>query len=403
MSSLSSCSQLPSSDLSSFIVNNEKDKYGDKQTDYIARANATISHAVKSFQEAATAGKDLIKLFHETLAFFGEERHHIARDHKTEKAEYFGIRRDKEEFKGPCGMTPLCGCYREYDDRILPTIQANLKQMEHTFQEFQQTELKIQSDRYLNRGFSKEVSILTYDMMKNWSTSEREEYERICKLCNVSPKTKDEHLGTLSHNKEAMQTLKTKYPDDYKRLKLSIAILELRKQFPEERKSDWVFVTLRLEVNEKMYALSQYLTWAYRDFKTDPIERMTMHSLVTIIHQDPFLIDIMLDDIAKVFKRALEWDKKNLKDLMTTVALFEYEFAHSMPHLRGSGAIAEWFEVALFRYHGYNLRYNQKKMVTFEAYSSSLKEFVESYGSMVYLDNIDAKKEPMKDDIKQDG
>ena len=185
-----------------------------------------------------------------------------------------------------------------------------------------------------------------------------------------------------------MQELKKTSFKDYKCLKISVLILRIRNDFPNELKSDWVFVTTRCEVDGKMYGLSQLCTWIYRDYKIDPIDNMTERSVISHIYQDPFLVEPMLDDIAKIFKWAIEWDGENIGDLKNRVALFRYEFAHTMPDERGSAAEAEWFERPIYLYHGYKVTYVPEKMVDLEGLTSSLKTFVDNYDSMIQLEKI---------------
>jgi hypothetical protein len=136
---------------------------------------------------------------------------------------------------------------------------------------------------------------------------------------------------------------------------------------------------MRLQVEGKMVPLSQYITWMCVDQEEDTIDRMTNESVSTIIHQDPFLIREMLQDVAKLFKEAVLWnrDKDDLKKLKDRVALIDYELSHAMPFYRGSAAIAEWIEMALYQYHGFTLRYLPEKLVNLEALTSPLHEFIQ--------------------------
>ncbi len=138
-----------------------------------------------------------------------------------------------------------------------------------------------------------------------------------------------------------------------------------------------------------MQDLSEYLTWADRDFVTDPVDQMTGRSIVAILHQDLFMTETMLDDIAKIFKNIIEWNGKKLKDLKDQIALFRYEHSHAMPFKRGSSAVAEWFERALYGAHGMKVAYNPDKSVDLEALTSSLKEFVDNYDTMITLTKME--------------
>ncbi len=235
-----------------------------------------------------------------------------------------------------------------------------------------------------------DYSILTGEI-KNWEqfSFSQEDVQRIYELSEVIPT--GHSIDPLLHNKEAMQKLKEKSPNDYLRLKLLGAIPMLRKNYPEDKKSIWIHIAVRFSLNGKMQDLSEYLTWAYRDFVEDRVDAMTFESVFAILHQDPFLIETMLDDMAKIFKNIIEWNGQNLKNLKDQVALFRYEHSHAMPFRRGSAAVAEWFERALYGAHGFKVAYNPDKMVDLEALTSSLKEFVDNYDSMITLTKIEEK------------
>ena len=376
--------------MSSYIVERSPDKYGGQQKRYLTEVEALVTETAATFHKAVAQRANLTELFHKTLISLSAIRQSIAKAHGTADAELFGIRRDGAIFPGPCALTSLRSPYEQYHKRLLPYIQKHLSTMRHTLKEFQETVLKIPGEPCLGRASSIEFSILTFEAMKTWPVSQSEVYANICKLCSLpipEGPFELEQLNQLIKNKTAMQRLKERYPEDYKRLKISQIILHARTAF-EGKKSDWVLVTIRSEVNGKMYALSQYHTWLYRDFKEDPIEHMTGRSVVSLIHQDPFLIEGMLVDIAAIFKQAIEWDRGSLKTLQNHVALFQYELAHAMPLIRGSAAVSEWFEMAIYRFHGFNLTYHPKKMVNLEALTLLPKPFVDSYEGMLELDAI---------------
>lgn len=70
------------------------------------------------------------------------------------------------------------------------------------------------------------------------------------------------------------------------------------------------------------------------------------------------------------------------------MALFSYELAHAMPFARGSAAVAEWFEQAIYRFHGYELSYDNSKMVNLEALTTMLPEYFNNYDSLIKLEQI---------------
>jgi Avirulence protein len=375
--------------MSSYIVDRVPTNYGGQQQHYLEQTNKIVVETAEKFRKAVQEKEDLQAIFHQTLTKLGEMRNTIAKEHKTNDGDVFGVRRDSDNFRSICGITPLSFPYEEYNKKLLPVLQKHLGVMKHTCKEFQQKELSIQGKPCLGRASSMALSILPFEDMKKWAfLLTGEEVTRLCMLCSITPPEDSSQMQVLFDsmiiNREAMSTLKQKSIEDYKRLKVCLAIADIKERYVG-RKSDWVVVTIRSEVDGKMYALSQYLTWMNRDFFEDPVEHMTDRSIVTILHQDPFLIDLMLNDIAKIFKEAIGWNKENVTLLKNQIALLQYELAHAMPFIRGSAAISEWLEMAIYRFHGFTLTYNPDKMVNLEALTSLLDEFVQNYDSMISL------------------
>ncbi|GAB4187095.1 MAG: hypothetical protein Tsb0015_05490 [Simkaniaceae bacterium] len=302
----------------------------------------------------------------------------------------FGKRRDHDDaLISICGITSLSNPYQEYNDKLLPILQKYLQPMKHTFKSFEETERKIQEEECLGKKSSTDIQLFTFEKVKEWSfTTSHEMYRKICKICAITPQERriEQHFMEILQNKENLLKIKQNSFIDYRNLKITRMVEQIRKDY-EGRKSDWALITRRLEVNGKMYALSSYLVWLYRDFQHDPIKQMKTRSIATLVHQDMFLIEPMLKEISAVFKQAMEWiEEEGLTELKNRVALLQYEFAHAMPFYRGSAAIGEWLEKAVYGYHGWQVHYNSEKMENLEALIYSLKEFVGEYDSIVRLE-----------------
>lgn len=384
--------------MSTYIFERAPHRFGGQQQAFVDASNAIVQNAANLFRNAISSNQDLIQLFFNTLASFGADRKSIAVDHGTPGAKDFGVRRDSdaEEWRGgwlynyfsPFAMTRLSGPYSEYNARLVSQIQKQLKTMEYDKAEFKQTKSQVNFDPCLGRDSIAEYSILTREI-NDWEKFffTEKDYQRIYELCEVAPT--GDSIEPLLRNKDAMQKLWEKSPEYYRRIKLLTSKNDLKHTFPKERKSDWIHVAVRTQLNGKLRVFSEYLTWAYRDLVNDPVDKMMGRSIIAILHQDPFLIDMMLDDMSKIFKTTIEWNGKNLKDLKDQVALFRYEFSHAMPFRRGSSAVAEWFERALYAFHGMKVAYNPDKLVDLEALTSSLKEFVDNYDSMIKLTKLE--------------
>ena len=378
--------------MSTYIIERAPNRFGGQQQAFVEASNAIVKNATDLFRKASASNQNLIQLFFSTLGFFGTARNSIAVSHGTPGKRDFGVRRDlKEDFSFGFATTTLRGPYSEYNERLLSVIQKQLKTMEYDKDEFKQTKSQASFDPCLGRDSMTDYSILT--KWQEFSFSE-EDYERLYELCEVPPTVGDidgdnDRFLKLLGNKDAMKKLGEKSPQDYRRLKLLPSISHLKYTSPTRLKSDWIHVAVRSSLNGTMQVFSEYLTWAYRDFVNDPVDRMTGRSIIAILHQDPFSMETMLDDMSKIFKDVIEWNGKNLKNLKDQVALFRYEHSHAMPFKRGSSAVAEWFERALYGFHGMEVAYNPNKLVDLEALTSTLKEFVDNYDTMITLTKIE--------------
>jgi len=88
-----------------------------------------------------------------------------------------------------------------------------------------------------------------------------------------------------------------------------------------------------------------------------------------------------------LFQQAIQWKSSVNKreELKQTVALLIYEWSYATPFLRGSAATDEWLERAIYQYHGFAYEYNHEKSTNLEALTLPLKDFMESYDSMITL------------------
>ena len=361
--------------------------YGGMQADYNRRVEAIVKETAGKITLARSENRDLAKLFHEILADLGAARRKIAIDHKTEDGERFGVRRDGIRLSdNSFGITSLFGQYEEYGKRLLHSIRRELEPIKRTLRTIDQTSLQVKKASLLGRASRVDFEILTCEnhIWGGPSIISAARYVEFYELIGIeppkSPPTKED-LMSVGFNTDAIRTLKEKKPGEYKKHKLLSAIRAIREMFPNKRMSDWVTGTVRFQVGDKMVALTQYVVWLYRTYKEDPIDRMSENSSVTLLHQDPFLIEMMLEEIAKVFDRVIRRDKQELPALQRDIALMEYEFAHAMPFARGSMAISEWIEMAIYESHGFEIKY--KLPVNLEALTLPFQEFVEKYPSMV--------------------
>lgn len=391
---------------SNYFFKKDPRRFGAQQENYLERVEEIVQTTVLRFKDACQSEANLSGLFDETLQIMGQARFEIAQAHGTENADLHGrLRRDNSVTSGIM-HTSLGGVYQAYNDRLLHLIQGHLREMRHNLKSFDQTEKKIITPVCLGRKTSLDISILSKEKQMHWDFEySKENYARICHQSSIKPLDSSHslqecfnHLMTL----DVLAAIKKHSIEDYKRLKTTHLIRDIYLRF-EGRKSDWVMLTVRCEINGKMYALSQYLTWMYRTFNDDPIDFMTTRihpTVISIVHQDVFLTNDTLEDIANLFVEVLRWHGENKEELINLIGLINYLFAHAMPFARGSAAISEWIEMALYRFHGLNLEYNQTLSINMEALTLPLHDFIAKYPSMIKLSEM---AEVLTQDHRQSG
>ncbi len=388
-------SALPSLSSSTYVIDRAPQRFGGQQRDYEERSQRIVEQTAQEFRDAVRNGLDLTEVFHRVLGDLGRQRGQIARDHGYADKGRFGIARDSEEgFLGPVAMTILTRPYEAYNPKVVSVMQRYLRRMGHSLREFTEKEKSFPEASSLGRRMKTTVNIYSSEDQEKWlAVDTREKVSQLYELSGV-PLPEDRSLRSeqlaqiLTENRAAMIRLKERSPEKYKFLKLNQIISQMRRIETDRRKSDFALVSRYLEIDNKLYAITQFLTWMYRDFMQDPVEKMSHHSVAALIHQDPFIIKSTLDGAAKVFKEAIECNREDLKTLKEKVLLVNFLAAHAMRSSRGESAIIEWLERAIYAYHGLKVEYNQSKMVNLEALTSTLDEFAREYDSCVAISPI---------------
>lgn len=169
----------------------------------------------------------------------------------------------------------------------------------------------------------------------------------------------------------------------------------VREKNPSNRKSEYILVTMHTEINGKMIPTNQLMTWAYQNYIEDPFERMVKHSKLFILHQDPLFREESLAECTRLFVEILETGKSlEEKDLKEKMALFRYIFAHGMPYQRGSAAIGEWLEMAIYRHLGFSCSQpNREEPVDLAALTCfSFAEYLKKYNELTQISFLNERK-----------
>lgn len=360
---------------------------------YKQTTDAIIDQATQQIKTAVANHESLTELFHQMIKNMAHKQTELANQAKLDKAHLYGLRRDKNPFQGTCSISWIQTKQQDYHKKALLKLVDYLQPIQRTKMQILQTKHQVQFEPCLGRASSIQFEIFNPESNNLFSfnqaidpTNSIDLYLKLCELGEIEPEHRDNPdlgIALFSKNIEALKRLKMNNPTFYKKLKLQASAFEAKREYPLKLQSDWILATNRLQIGDKMYAISQYLTWAYRDLVNDPIDKMTERSIVMVLPQDPFLIDPLLQEIARIFDKTLKSNGNHLPTLQAYIAEMKYLLDHTSPFHLQSYEISKWIELTVYRYFGYDIEYVSGKNSFLEALTSSPKEFVDNYPSTV--------------------
>ncbi|MBX9743896.1 MAG: hypothetical protein K2X08_01650 [Chlamydiales bacterium] len=386
-------------------------RYGGTQAEYLKRSSKTVQQGLIEVSEARGQGKDLTQLFFSLMNSLAKARNEIAEACGTEDSLLFG--RHRMHVTEDVNHTCLGGGeqyneglhYKPYNQKTLSFLQEIIKGKIPLKNYPKETKFQIFNE-YEGRKCSFELELITEQGVhaKQWDKEVHNEFIKTVKRLKIDPipnlnrmdekdfpSTKsDEALLGKFH--KSMQSIKKASPEIYIHPKMNFILNKINEFFPpsldgvsSNAKKIYLLGKVRIEMDGKMYALSQYIAWTYQDGKIDPVARLNRFSVV-ILHQDRYLIEPTLKEISEIFKTALQWESSsgNLKELKTQVALIRYLFAHAMPYVRGSAAIGEWIEEIIYRDRGLSFRRIEGQSADLEAFAAPLwSTYLDRYNATV--------------------
>lgn len=372
----------PSFDHSTYIVSRDPNRFGGKQDYFVQEGRRIVSTLIERFRGAKDRRDDLIELFKTTLRFLCEERNRIARQQNTPKAQDFGVLRSEPgTFNGPSTETALMGAYKDYNPRALARLAPVLQKLLPTPNGFKRKNVEFSEPKCEGRKSLLVLSVHNASNVGEWYFSGKD-LEELSRRCEI-PYPKDEaSQNALFTNKEIAKKISDKAPDIFRNMILTMGT-KFSLQINQNPKGvEFVCAAHRLEVGGKMLTLSQFIICSSTGMKS--LKEMTERHFVVVQHQDPFLHEEMIEDMAKIFAQIIQWNKKSMKELQTWQALLRYEFS-AMLCKRGSASIAEYFERGLYGVNGFSVAYRQDVVIDLEAYTLSFSDFVQKYPSMIQL------------------
>lgn len=179
----------------------------------------------------------------------------------------------------------------------------------------------------------------------------------------------------LSDDVEAYRKFKKADPELYQKW-MKLDVLKGADEGLGSKPRDYCFiVTPRHEIDGAMYALSKYLIVGTCDGTGKDI---LADARVVVMHQDRFLIEKTMEAVKGYFARALKATEE--RELIQSVGMMRFLFAHACPYYRGSAAIGEWLEQVVYQFKGHRLTFASDYKGDLEALTSfRAEEFMAKY------------------------
>lgn len=326
---------------SNYFVTRASSRFGGKQAEYVREVSNIVLEIKEKIQKSLEDNADVPAFFDGLLEELGDIRHRIALSHQPEKAESFGRLRPITRSI----HTGLFDVYEEYQQKLLLILQSHIQAI---FDE-EQERISVALGSYHGIDSRMEVQRLNVANKEAWTDS------------------------IAAVTREIEERVRTMAP-----------------QF-ETCISDWLLFT----IYEENRPLSQYLTYVERSSpRVAPLggylKAMQYRSLVYILHQNSHVNDA-LTEIAHLFEQAIRWDRADQQELIDIMAQINYKWAHAMPYIRGSAAIMEWIEQAVYAFHDLDVQYVKDKSINMEALTNSWPEFAHSYDTeLIQLESSSA-------------
>jgi hypothetical protein len=350
-------------------VNFFSKKYGDQDI-----YNQGEQEAIDGLlQKMSHPGPDLTAIFFECLEFCGSIRAKIAKLQNCEDQEHFGVKRKTGQ---PCCFTTLSSPdpnnpYHSASVAILRIIRDHIPDL-FTQRSIQVFEKKPNQFKQIDFPYESSDNVQIRSRL-NYRFLYHQEIKKIKEQINQILKQRSD-LST----KQIYVHLRKNNLEAYKNIRLLEIIPNRSECLPMNGKQPILHIISRLELEPgKMCALSHYFS-QIDSFLPDGSNCMTTPFLV--VHQDPYLFEDTLKAVSQIFARVMNWKHRaGVNELKDFVGRIRYILAHVAPFGRGSAAICEWIETALYWHHGFTDFQSPKNRDLKAISSMSLDRFMEYY------------------------
>ncbi len=360
------------------------------------KSEEVVSEVAKKIREVLPKGlvlypkwknKKVKLLFDHLLVFLGDERRKIADHQKSLNSEKFGLWRasSKDQI-----ATPLRHRYREYGDVLLDHLLKSEAFINSQSDALKKVQSKING---INENIKETKQKITEaaNLLKERVYNPTNSHYKI-----INPR---KYAGSLAQKLTSLE--KNLEQEEARLVKIkTITQIELGIKGYEEI-GDLSFFTKDVEevISEGDKRIQRHVILQPRG----EMELRLSYFIRKSCSQDPNSVEICHQDyqytlrssilLQKYFILALSADK--VQDLKKNLAIFRFIFGHTAPYFRGSAAIAEWFEKAIYEYRGYKASYapqfvdaNYRPTGDLDAFIVSLSEYIKMYKERMTLKKI---------------
>jgi|GEM_PF-2728240 hypothetical protein len=290
-------------------------------------------------------------LFFRCLEICGPTRAQIALDQNCEDKLLFGMRRkaDSHFLCTKLNNGDSENGYEQCNQETILSIKASLPQF-------------FQNNRWINKKktsknplFSLNELSIGNKIIKSFFSYRLISEETITQVLDEI--TFFSHIYKETDKTEVFTHLRNLNQEMYNKIVLANVVLSIKNSLScnKTKLGPILQITTYLEsAFDKRKILSDYFTGINIDSSFFSAKEQHMQP-IHFVHQAPFLIDETLDLVAEIFAKAFVWKKKiGLQYLTIHIGLIRYLLTHIAPFKRGSAAISDWIETALYRYHGFS-------------------------------------------------
>jgi hypothetical protein len=347
MSCKSVCRSQPG--INTYLFNHgASQKYGNNDLDYRKRTIEVMTLGSSAISKAKQKGTIDRSLFFKIFDIFCKTRSEMAAAYQLKNGGQFGRRRD-EQGSMDHHFTIMDREYSACGKQIRAMMARHLSKL-----------IQGQEVHLGNKDSQYHLRLLPHDLFTTYRSN----------VVDEGP-NKSEHLRTWVMWKNLL--------NEFPNLAIAFAL-------PEDVRPRFLLAEIRTRLGEKLIPTAYYCSILDMMHQDDP-SVLTNESLAQVMHMEKKYIKEGLDHLADLFSTAVNAEKK---DLLRAVGEFRFKFAMVTPLERGTCAIGEWFENALFHSRTGNfVNYTANRLVELEIFSIPyLPIFIKAYQEMISYEGI---------------